>query len=84
MALLALPMPAPNASGATWQGFAKQLREILIKHRDIGHEWNLSEADEEFLESYLTANLRLVECLELAAVTDREGIKSRLLLPPEV
>ena len=42
----------------------------------------LTEEEAKQLADYLQATHLLVECLELASVTDREGIKERLLLPP--
>ena len=37
----------------------------------------------ENLDIYFTANERLVQCLDLATVSDRTGIKAGLLLPPK-
>ncbi len=62
-----------------WQAFADKLREIMQKHRDIGHEWNFTEEQIACLKDYFDANLLLVKCLDLAVVSDREGIKNSLL-----
>jgi predicted NACHT family NTPase len=78
-ALKNLTVPNENDRQSAWQPFAKALREIMQKHRDIGHEWNLTEEQINCLERYFQANLLLVKCLKLAVVSDREGIERSLL-----
>jgi energy-coupling factor transporter ATP-binding protein EcfA2 len=46
------------------------------------YTFNFSEVEIKHLEQYLEANLLLVECLELATVSDRAGVMASLLLPP--
>lgn len=54
---------------------------VELEESDLEHNWRLSESQCEDLIQYLEANLLLVECLDLAVVSDRVGIEKRLLLP---
>ncbi len=78
-ALKNLTVPNKNDRREAWHSFATTLREIMQTHRDIGHEWNLTEAQLDCLERYFAANQLLVECLKLAVVSDRKGIERSLL-----
>lgn len=51
----------------------------MIEQRDIGREWDV---DYRQVANYLEANQLLVDCLQLAVVSDRAGIEAGLLLPP--
>ncbi|MBM4425473.1 MAG: hypothetical protein FJ030_19205 [Chloroflexi bacterium] len=77
-----LRLPAPKASPAQWQAFVDTLRRLMIQHRNIGHEWNLTEEQWRRLQEYDTATILLAECLRLAAVSNRKEIEESLLLPP--
>jgi len=44
----------------------------------------LTEEQGETLETYLQANLFMLECLKLAAVSNRKAIEDSVLLPPVV
>jgi len=55
---------------------------VELKADDYEREWNLTTVQAECLTRYLMANQLLVECLRLAAVSNRAGIEARLLLPP--
>lgn len=63
-----------------WQNFTSDLRSMLIRYRDIGHEWNLSPQQIEALKQYNEANILLMDCLKVAYVSEREKIEDRLLL----
>ena len=70
-----------QANGQAW---TKQLRIVMIKHRNIGHNWQFNEQQQELLEQYFNANLLLVDCLNRSCnVTPavREEIEETLLLP---
>ena len=54
----------------------------MIAHRNIGHEWTFTWKRRVQLANYFQANRLLGECLNLAYVSDREGIEEGLLLPP--
>ncbi len=69
-------------NGKSW---AEQLRNAMIEHRDIGHDWQFTEEQKESFEQYLDANKLLLDCLDNGYVTRavREEIESTLYLPVE-
>lgn len=81
-ALESLSLPVAEAASEKWEAFASKLQAVMIRHRDIGHDWKLSGAQLEQLRQYHRANILLLECLELAYVSDREAIENSLWLPP--
>ncbi|MHC5858035.1 NACHT domain-containing protein [Nostoc sp.] len=69
-----------QAKGKVW---GEQLRDILIKYRNIGYDWQFNEQQKELLQQYYDVNKLLVDCLNSAAdVTARvrEEIEETLLL----
>jgi hypothetical protein len=54
----------------------------MIEHRDIGHDRRFTREQAKRLERYFYTAELLVQCLNLAVVTDRAAIEDRLLLPP--
>ncbi|MGB9179978.1 MAG: NACHT domain-containing protein, partial [Pyrinomonadaceae bacterium] len=44
--LTALSLPIEKATNAEWKEFEDKLRALIIKHRDIGHDWNLTAKQE--------------------------------------
>ncbi|MEK7328359.1 MAG: hypothetical protein AAB217_24200 [Chloroflexota bacterium] len=81
-ALRGLRVPKDSAPEAQWQYIAKELQAVMIRHRNIGYDWNLTNAQRERLDQYNTATILLAECLQLAAVSNRKAIEESLLLPP--
>jgi predicted NACHT family NTPase len=88
-------LPNPNGNKeifkywwkANGQAWTKQLREMMIWHRNIGHDWQFSEQQQEFLRQYYDANLLLVDCLNSSCnVTPsvRNEIEETLLLPTKM
>jgi predicted NACHT family NTPase len=70
-----------KANGRKW---AEELRAIMIEHRNIGHDWQFSEDQEELLQQYYNANEMLVDCLNSDCYVSREvraEIEDSLLLP---
>jgi predicted NACHT family NTPase len=70
-----------QANGHTW---TSEFRSLMIKHRNIGHDWQFSEQQKEALKQYYDANKLLVDCLNSASnVTPevRSHIEETLLLP---
>ena len=71
-----------NSNRERW---VNELRQAMIKHRNIGHDWQFSEEQRDKLQQYYNANKLLVECLNSAnnSVTNsvREEIEDTLLLP---
>ncbi len=78
-ALEKTPLPAPTSQKQDWEQFEKEFRRILLEHRDMGHEWDLDEAQVERVEKYFQATQLLLDCLEVATVSDRQGILDRIL-----
>lgn len=69
-----------KANGKDW---TEQLRTVIIDHRNIGHDWQFTEHQEELLKQYYNANKLLVDCLHSSSnVTPivREEIEETLLL----
>jgi predicted NACHT family NTPase len=66
------------------QAWNEQLRSVMIKHRNIGHNWQFSDQQKEVLRQYYDANKLLVDCLNNSCnVTPavRSQIEETLLLP---
>lgn len=64
--------------------WADQLREIMIKYRNIGHNWQFSKTQIKLLIHYYNANEFLLECLNSDCYVSREvrqEIEDTLLLP---
>jgi predicted NACHT family NTPase len=64
--------------------WTEQLRAMMIQYRNIGHDWQFSEAQAKLLEQYYTANKLLVDCLNSDCYVTRavrEDIEATLLLP---
>jgi predicted NACHT family NTPase len=69
------------ANEKTW---CKELREVMIKYRNIGHDWQFSNEQKELLQQYYDANQLLVDCLNSDCYVNREvrqQIEDTLLLP---
>ncbi|MDT4952364.1 MAG: hypothetical protein QOJ02_502 [Acidobacteriota bacterium] len=82
--LAALSLPTDRGITAEWQEFADKLQALMIKHRDIGHEWNLTDTEEARLADYFNATRLLQDCLELAYILPdaKEAMLNSLYLPP--
>lgn len=63
------------------QNVRQIISKIAIKYRGLEFNWNFSQVQIKILEDYLIATVLVVECLDLAVVSDREGIKAQLLMP---
>ncbi|MFB8788599.1 MAG: NACHT domain-containing protein [Potamolinea sp.] len=66
------------------QAWTNQLHALIIKHRNIGHDWQFSDAQKEQLHQYYYANKLLVDCLNSDCYISRsvrEEIEATLLLP---
>nr|WP_277879363.1 NACHT domain-containing protein [Coleofasciculus sp. FACHB-712] len=67
--------------GKAW---TEQLRESIIKHQNVGHNWNFNPEQKQLLQCYCNANKLLVDCLHSGCVVSdrvREEIEETLLLP---
>lgn len=68
-------------NGISW---TQQLRELMIKYRNIGHNWQFSDQQMRVLEQYYTANKLLISCINSDCYVTRsvrEEIEVTLLLP---
>ncbi|HEY9815700.1 MAG TPA: NACHT domain-containing NTPase [Candidatus Obscuribacterales bacterium] len=69
-----------QTQGKVW---TEALREVMIEHRNIGHDWQFSDEQQNLLRQYNTANHLLVQCLNTSYVNreTRQQIESELFLP---
>ncbi len=70
-----------QANGQAW---TRQLRQITISYRNIGHDWQFSEQQKSLLRKYYDANKLLVDCLKIGCNVSpavRQEIEETLLLP---
>ncbi|NES00296.1 MAG: NACHT domain-containing NTPase, partial [Symploca sp. SIO1B1] len=70
-----------KVNGEDW---TKQLRAVMIEHRNIGHDWQFNEQQQELLKQYYDANQLLVDCLNSDCYVSqevRQEIEDTLLLP---
>ena len=74
-ALSMLEIPNVDAPAETWNALAAQLQVMM-------HDWEFTWEQAQTLEDYFGAAEVLVKCLDVAYVTDREGIEARLVVPP--
>ncbi|MGM3306790.1 NACHT C-terminal helical domain 2-containing protein [Anabaena sp. WFMT] len=73
----------PNKNSILWY---QQLRNLLIKYRDIAHNWNFTDEEKSTLRHYYNVNILLVRCLQSdcnASPEVRSHIEDTLLLPIE-
>ncbi|MCC3409667.1 MAG: NACHT domain-containing NTPase [Microcoleus sp. PH2017_10_PVI_O_A] len=61
----------------------KQLRNMMIKYRNIGHDWQFNKEQIKLLKQYYEANKLLWECLAISnvSVEIRSHIENNLFLP---
>jgi hypothetical protein len=81
--LAELSMPTDKTAGAKWQEFTDRLQALMTKHRDIGHESDLTAVQEARLADYLNATYLLKDCLELAFMPpdEKREMLNSLYLP---
>jgi hypothetical protein len=69
---------------ANSQAWTEQLRALMIKYRNIGHNWQFSKRQKKLIRQYYDANLFLVDCLHSNCKVTKEvqqEIEDTLLLP---
>ena len=84
-----LPDPNNKAKLQSWwlsNGFewSEELRNIIIKYRNIGHDWEFNNRRQKLLTQYYQANRLLIECLAQECYISRpvrRYIEETLLLP---
>ncbi len=70
-----------NSNSQDWR---KQVRRVMIEHRNIGHDWQFNESQNELLQKYYDANKLLVDCLKSECYANcqvLQHIEDTLLLP---
>ncbi|MGB0384158.1 MAG: NACHT domain-containing protein [Ardenticatenaceae bacterium] len=80
-ALQQIALPEANASQAAWQTFYHALERIMRTYRQFEPDRQLTTEQYQRLATYLGGTQFLLECLELAYVSNREAIEAQLLLP---
>jgi predicted NACHT family NTPase len=69
------------------QNWIKQLNDVMIEQRNIGHDWQFTQRQLKLLSQYYSANLLLVDCLNSDCYVSREvrqRIEDTLLLPIDI
>ncbi|MBU7582733.1 MAG: NACHT domain-containing protein [Nostoc sp. TH1S01] len=61
----------------------EKLREVFIKSRQIGYDWQFSDIQKEKLEEYYSLNKLLLDCLSQSEIDldKKKTIEAELLLP---
>jgi hypothetical protein len=70
-----------QANGTQW---IEQLRQAMIEHRNIGHNWQFDDAQTQQLQRYYNANKFLVDLMKIKGAVSgkvRAEIEDMLLLP---
>ncbi len=73
--------PLWKANGKSW---VEKLRFLLIKYRNIGHEWHFNDEQKELFKQYYNTHKLLISCLKSDCYVSREvrqQIEDTLLLP---
>lgn len=78
-----LVIPTPSASNDEWQQLTDRMHAIM-QARDLVPNWHFTSTLVEVLNSYLSANELLVQCLKVAVVSDRQAILNNLFAPPKI
>lgn len=78
-----LSVPAVTSSPQGWHQFADTLYGIMGE-RDLINKRHFTPEHIIKLNNYFYANELLVQCLNVAVVSDRQAILARLLAPPQV
>jgi hypothetical protein len=79
--LARLEVPAQHAKARDWQTFTGKLQYLMLKHRDIGKNWDFSSKQTENLKRYFNVASLSVQCLNISQVTSPETYKENLFCP---
>ncbi len=72
-----------ETNGPQW---TEDLRQVLIKHRNIGHVWEFTIQDLKSLKTYYYNSALIIDCLNSECYVSREvrqHIEDTLLVPPD-
>jgi predicted NACHT family NTPase len=70
-------------NGQLW---TEKFRNLIIKYRQIGHNWQFNDSQKQLLQQYYEANELLIDCLNSGGNVSpevREEIEETLLLPKD-
>ena len=82
-AITLLQLPKSDDSIESWKKLYNELQNILIRNRDIGYEYTFNEQQIIQMNRYFIIFSQMLDCLDLAAVSDREAIKAGMLPRPD-
>lgn len=80
---LQISIPCNDYSDSEWENWVEKLRNIMLKHLDIGHKVDFEAADIKALEDYIYAHQVILECVGTESYSSkelREEIVDNLLL----
>ncbi len=75
--------PGKKSHWRDWQSWAEDLRRIMLKYRDLGHDFELSEKESGLLTDCLYVNKLIIDCMQDSRVSSevKEQITRTLLTP---
>ncbi|MDJ0618831.1 MAG: NACHT domain-containing protein [Calothrix sp. MO_192.B10] len=79
-------LPSGRASTNKWREWTEDLRQVMLKHLDIGYEKLFTPEETKALEHYIYANYLILECIRAESYSSKElryKILDNLLLPNE-
>lgn len=74
------PSDFQEYSMTDWRDFSEKLQTLIVQYRYVGQNWSFTKEQLDILNDYLKASLLLIQCLDLAYVSDRTVIKNQLVL----
>jgi hypothetical protein len=78
--------PSDEENIPEWQVWGERLKDLSIKHLDIGHNIHFSDEECKALDKYLYANNLLLKCIRDVNISTREirmSIIDHMLLPSD-
>lgn len=82
-ALAELSIPSAKNDQNRWREFADDLFRLINTRYDIRYLCGLDSQQTKKLVDYLYEIELIIQCLKLAAISDRRSIEDSLLLPPQ-
>jgi energy-coupling factor transporter ATP-binding protein EcfA2 len=70
--LSVITLPSGETAPTKWREFTDKLLALMMKHRDLGHKWKLTDKQDAKLIDYINATGLLRDCLELAFMPPEE------------
>lgn len=82
--LIELKIPPFELGIYNWEKFTKYFKDILVRDFFMGREWNFFDEEYLQLDNYIEGYLILLDCLKLAAISNRQVIEDSFLSPPNI